>query len=47
MENIYKAKLELIEFFEKRRFTNLDEETFEKETRKRKEYKKQDHYRNN
>jgi hypothetical protein len=47
MENIYKAKLRLIEFFEKRRFTNLDEEFFENGTREQKKYQKKDHYRNN
>ena len=48
MEKLYKEKLEPTETFEKRRrFTNLDEETFEKETKKQKEYKKRDHYRAN
>ena len=47
MENIYKTRLELIEFFEERRFTNLDEKIFEEDTSKQKEYKKQNHYRDN
>ncbi|MCX6821363.1 MAG: hypothetical protein NTW30_01155 [Candidatus Aenigmarchaeota archaeon] len=47
MESIYKAKLRLIEFFEKIRFTNLDEKIFEEDTSKQKRYKKQDHYRAN
>jgi len=40
MENIYKAKLELIASIERMRFTNLDEENFEKETRQKKSIQK-------
>jgi hypothetical protein len=52
LEELYKENkkvepIEKDEVFEKKEFTNLDEEIFEEEVEKIKRYKKGDYYKNN